>query len=327
MSPHSGSTAPLVLEAAVKPGPEGAPVTNTFARAFAERMMPARFESLNDQMIVSRFELAVIGPLALAETSSGYFRATTTEEQVRNAPPGLMLHVMLRGGVTSDQDGRSLHAEQSHIGMIHTQMPAVVTSNVMQRSRLVVLPEPVLGPAVGDIARLAGGKLDRRVPEAGMLASYLSNLDIAGLSAAPALGEMVARQLAELLAAALAREAGREDPTEGRGLRAARLAEVKRIISSNIENPMLNADRVGRMLGVSGRYVQKLMDEDGATFSGYVMESRLSRAFAELSAAEPGGPSVAAIAAGIGFSDPSHFSRAFRRRFGTTPNSVRGTAA
>ena len=72
---------------------------------------------------------------------------------------------------------------------------------------------------------------------------------------------------------------------------------------------------------VSVRYVQKLFEESGCTFTQYVIEQRLTaayRAFAE----RPPIP-INAIVYELGFNDLSNFNRAFRRRFGCTPSDVR----
>ena len=79
-------------------------------------------------------------------------------------------------------------------------------------------------------------------------------------------------------------------------------------------------------LNVTPRYLQRLFESDGTTFSEYLMAQRLARAHRLL--CEPGtSPSRAAIstiAYDVGFGDLSYFNRRFRRQYGLTPREVRG---
>jgi hypothetical protein len=66
--------------------------------------------------------------------------------------------------------------------------------------------------------------------------------------------------------------------------------------------------------------------ETGSTFSEYVLEQRLARAYRMLSAARFSGLAIGAIALEVGFSNLSYFNRTFRRRYGGSPSEIRGRA-
>jgi AraC-like DNA-binding protein len=74
---------------------------------------------------------------------------------------------------------------------------------------------------------------------------------------------------------------------------------------------------------VSPRYVQRLFDECGSTFTEYVMEQRLERAHRLLSDPRLRDHTMTAIAFASGFNDLSHFQRRFRRRYGAPPSDLR----
>ena len=74
---------------------------------------------------------------------------------------------------------------------------------------------------------------------------------------------------------------------------------------------------------VSPRYVQRLFDESGSTFTEYVMVQRLERAHRLLGDPRLSDRTMTAIAFAAGFSDLSHFQRRFRRRYGTPPSAFR----
>ena len=77
---------------------------------------------------------------------------------------------------------------------------------------------------------------------------------------------------------------------------------------------------------VSPRYVQRLFDESGSTFTEYVMEQRLERAYRLLRDPRLADRTMTTIAFASGFNDLSHFQRRFRGRFGTPPSELRAAA-
>jgi AraC-like DNA-binding protein len=81
---------------------------------------------------------------------------------------------------------------------------------------------------------------------------------------------------------------------------------------------------VARALASSPRQVQRAFDEVGGTsFSAYLREVRL-RSAAELIARQP--LTVRQVSLLVGYRQPAHFAKAFRRRFGVTPAQYRDRA-
>jgi AraC family transcriptional regulator of adaptative response / methylphosphotriester-DNA alkyltransferase methyltransferase len=81
---------------------------------------------------------------------------------------------------------------------------------------------------------------------------------------------------------------------------------------------------VARALASSPRHVQRAFDEVGEmSFSAFLREVRLRNA-AELLARQP--LTVRQVALLVGYRQPAHFAKAFRRRFGATPAQYRDRA-
>ncbi len=81
---------------------------------------------------------------------------------------------------------------------------------------------------------------------------------------------------------------------------------------------------MARDLRISPRYLQRLLETSGTSFTARVNELRLQRAFTLLTETRDGELRISDIALQVGFSDISHFNRLFRSRFGDTPRGVRG---
>ena len=111
------------------------------------------------------------------------------------------------------------------------------------------------------------------------------------------------------------------------GVRAARLAAIRHDIVSNLSDESLSVRTIAARHKVTPRYVQRLFEETGSTFTEYVLGQRLVRAHRLLTDARRSEQTLTAIAFEVGFSDLSYFNRAFRRRFGATPSDLRAQAA
>ena len=104
---------------------------------------------------------------------------------------------------------------------------------------------------------------------------------------------------------------------------AAWIAAILRLIETHSGDAGLNAISVARLLGITPRYVHLLLRRTGKTFTHHLLETRLQKAAELLRDPHWHEHRIADVAAEAGFSDLSHFSRAFRRRFGATPSQTR----
>ena len=113
---------------------------------------------------------------------------------------------------------------------------------------------------------------------------------------------------------------------KGRGLRAARLRAIKADIAEKLTSQNLSVEAVAMRQGVSPRYIQMLFEQEGTTFSQYVIGQRLARAHRILTDLRFADRSITSVAFDAGFGDLSYFNRAFRRCYGGTPSEIRADA-
>lgn len=99
------------------------------------------------------------------------------------------------------------------------------------------------------------------------------------------------------------------------------LRRVKRFIEGRLGDPRLDPNMTAQALGLSIRYLNALFEAEGVSLMRYVWARRLEHCRADLSA--DGRLPIGEIAFRWGFSDLSHFSRAFRRRFGQSAREMR----
>jgi len=170
--------------------------------------------------------------------------------------------------------------------------------------------------AVGEV--YGGGTRGQKSNYAGTLGGFtgLFNQALAGLSV---------EHIYDLIALAIGPNQEGRVLAAGRGLKQARLAGIKAYIERRLAGD-LSIRAVALAYGLTERYVQRLFEQDGGTFSTYVLQRRL--ALAKRTLCEPAsiGQSISLIAYDCGFHDVSHFNHMFKRAFGATPSDVRAAA-
>jgi len=104
---------------------------------------------------------------------------------------------------------------------------------------------------------------------------------------------------------------------------AARLDAALDHIAESFDEPGLTVAAVARRQRISPRYLQRLIETTGTSFTARVNELRLQRAYTLLTGERGHERRISDVALQAGFSDISHFNRLFRIRFGDTPRAVR----
>jgi AraC-like DNA-binding protein len=186
----------------------------------------------------------------------------------------------------------------------------------------------VIVPGLELTARGAGidGAVIQRVPRQSealrLLSAYIRSLERSQLCASKDAAETIRRHIIDLVALAVSSQ-GALGESSLNAVAAVRLNAAVDHITKNFDNPGLTVATVAVSQGISPRYLQRLLEGSGTTFTARVNELRLQRAFALLTEARNDASRISDIALQAGFSDISHFNRLFRSRFGDTPRGVR----
>jgi len=192
------------------------------------------------------------------------------------------------------------------------------------QSTSVRLPRAALASSVTNLEDAYCRRSPGETPALVLLKRYLALLnDEAAALADPSLQHSAVTHVYDLLAKTLGATRDAAAIADARGVRAARMTTIKDHIARHLTDACLSVHTVAARHDVSARYVQRLFDESGSTFTEYVMEQRLERARRLLSDPKLCDRTLTAIAFAAGFNDLSHFQRRFRRRYGAAPSDVR----
>jgi len=194
--------------------------------------------------------------------------------------------------------------------------------------RVTFLGLRLSGHAIDPLVTNLGDALMRAIspdttPALGLLTSYLRSVAENRLLEGADEEQLVTRHIHDLVALVAGASGDAARLASQHGLRAARLRAIRSDIVTHLDSPGLTVSAIARRHGVSVRYVHQLFAPTGGTFSEFVLEKRLARAWAQLRDAQFDDRTVSDIALGVGFGDLSYFNRTFRRRYGCAPRDVR----
>jgi AraC-like DNA-binding protein len=155
-----------------------------------------------------------------------------------------------------------------------------------------------------------------------LLTHYIGILDETDTLATDAQRHAVAH-VHDLVALALGATRDGAEIAKARGARAARLRVIKDDIGSNLARDDLSVATVAARHRLAVRYVQRLFEAEGVTFTEYVLEARLACVHRMLRDPRLAHVKIGTVACDAGFGDPSYFNRVFRRRYGCAPSDIR----
>lgn len=99
--------------------------------------------------------------------------------------------------------------------------------------------------------------------------------------------------------------------------------EIENAVQTLLPDGYPSVCRVAARLGISVRTLQRRLHESGLTYSSLVQTVRHREACRRLLRSQQ---SISDIGKALGYTDPSHFSRAFRRWADMSPRSFRTRA-
>jgi AraC-like DNA-binding protein len=246
--------------------------------------------------------------------------------RARDASDDLFLGVNLAGASVAVQDGReiTLHAGDA-ILLSDAGGPFTLTRPRMVRFLGVRMPRRAVAPLIAEADSAAMRLIPRGREAVTLMIRYLDAALDARLLASTDVCRAVVTHLYDLVALSVGATRDGAAMAWGRGARAARLQAIKADIAANLEDETLGVAGVAARQGVTPRYVHKLFEDEGVTYTQFVLQHRLDRAFRLLHDPCCAARRISEIAYDVGFGDLSYFNRAFRRRYEATPSEIRST--
>lgn len=133
---------------------------------------------------------------------------------------------------------------------------------------------------------------------------------------------IVAGHVHDLIALSLGASGDGRALVEDRSVPAARLRAIKSDILAHLEDSSLSLPAIAARHRVTSRYIHRLFERDGTTYTRFVLQQRLERACRLLRNPRYADRTISSIAFDVGFGDLSYFNRTFYRRYQRTASKA-----
>jgi AraC family transcriptional activator of tynA and feaB len=280
--------------------------------------VPECRQAFRAELAVGR--LAVLGllvfenaPMAVSHTAR-HIPLVTSDE--------LFVCRQLAGRLELEQEGRARVLAPGDFTLLDPLLP--YTARFAADSRLFVLrvPRRALEIRVGRARDVILCPATQAHAERALTASILAMLPAHAEALSPVAQQLLSEQVLDFLAISL----GRDTVSKSAKLSAARalvLMKIRAAIDARLADPTLDAAGVARAAGVSVRYANVVLAAHEMSIRRLILQRRLMRCRRALEDPAQRHRTVSEIAYGWGFSDMTHFGRAFKAAYGLLPSEVR----
>lgn len=307
---------------------EGFPASQRFARwqaAIAELFVRLDVKTTVRDEFRMRVRRSMLGPVMWAQNTCSQQHVRRTEKHIAHDGQDLMVFLLSnRGRSVVVQGDREAVLQPGEFAMFDAARAYELQMDDDNIHTVLQVPRAMLVARAGELDKHTAVPLVAASPLARLAFDFVAGVSRTAEVVEPHIASVLSDQALDLLAMALCEriEGGTPSPSTHR---ASLLGRIKAIVRSRLVDPTLSPAQVAAALGISSRYVNKLLAEDGTSFERHVLACRLEQCRRDLEMARLDHRRISEVAFAWGFNDPAHFSRAFRARYGISPREWRQT--
>jgi AraC-like DNA-binding protein len=256
--------------------------------------------------------------------------ASPIQENAPITPPGrdesFLLGIQRSGRGTVQQHGRAAHLAPGDIAMYSNAAPYQLDLHGGSEQIVLVLPAAPMRSACPGIDGLTATALKSTQPLVALLGLMADSYFAPSYtSLPPQAATHAAHALIDTAAGCILTFQGLADARRSH-LSQYHLDRIRQYALAHLDDTELSVAKVGTALGLSAAHIHRIFADEVQTFSAWLWESRLQACRQALR--EPGmaRQSIGMIASRFGFTHATHFSRAYRSRFGMTASTWRAGA-
>jgi AraC family transcriptional regulator, positive regulator of tynA and feaB len=266
---------------------------------------------------------ASLGELTLVDIES--LGLESVRRTARNIVHGednvFLLCLQLQGSAVMSQDGRDAVIHPGDFTLLDAQRPYFC--RYAHRKQITLkIPHRALKARLAGSSELTAYTVRRAPGVSELLSSYVAMVRDRMHVLQPAAKSQIAEHVLDLAALALTTQTTNDIPALSSG-RAVALLNLRMAIEKRLTDPKLDPTAAAGAAGISVRYANHLLSQQGTSLERFIMTRRLERCRAALEDHQQNHRTIGEIAYAWGFGDLSHFNRRFKAAYGCTPRDYR----
>jgi AraC-like DNA-binding protein len=269
-----------------------------------------------------------IGGIQLSDIKATPHVALRTLADIkRSESESFIFNLLLSGQCDAEQDGILSHIDTatktSSMGWLcNATRPYSLRFDKPFHLATLQIPRHMITQSVSGADRLVARNLSGSSQLFPLVQSYILQLAEQRPLLDKAMSEKVAANLADLISALIGEHlTGNESALSDNKITS--LLRIRAYVETHLREPDLCPQKVAEAMRMSTRYVNQLLHTEGTSLSRYIWQRRLDRVSCLLKDPANVGNSISAYAFACGFNDMTHFSKAFRKKFGMSPTEFR----
>jgi AraC-like DNA-binding protein len=284
-----------------------------------QEIMPHEARARSRSKLEGEIESGAIGDLKLIQHTNSPMSVKYGRRHIAAVTsPDLLFCCQLAGELHLEQEGRQALLRKGDIALVDPLLPFVSMQVEGSKLFIVTLPRQQFEVQVAGTRDLLGltfapdqGANRLTSNYARTLAKYGDNLNLTEQ-------HLVQSHFMELATLSLSQYQSR--PSSSRMLA---VLKIRKAIENSLADPRLRPSSAASLAGLSVRYANRLLAEQGTSLGRLILSLRLERCRKTIADSSCAHRSLSEIAFSWGFSDMTHFGRTFRQCYGISPSEYR----
>ena len=271
----------------------------------------------DDPSVDGTLEIADIAWLQVARITAARHRVV--HEPPASLAPAAAVVLQITGKSVIEQQGRTVRLAPGHWSVCDSTLPYTLTSPGTSQRHLLLIPHDCLDDDIDldefttrSFSGTAGvGRLVFGI--AGWIVEELSSIhtERAGV---------LAKTITQIINLAIHEKMGRRNTEPERGTLGDR---IRAYVADHLRDPHLSLDSIAKHLNSSKRSLHRAVSTSSSSIHDLIWHQRLDRCRRDLLDPCQSRQTIAEIAHSWGFKNFTHFSQAFRERFGVSARDAR----